>query len=307
MKSFVVMQGHTYHEEKENGFIWAAKQDSSGMPSHSWQRMMEVEKGDLIFHYVKGEILAISVATKGCEIAHRPSNPQHHALWNDPGYFVELEVHELDVPIQIRAKFEEILPLLPIKYSPFQMNGHGNQGYLYPCNEELAVKLLEMIADSNITEIENEQLALAISPVVQTERNPLIPLLAEAESELKAKIRLGEGILRAQMMPLWADQCTICGIDLPIVLRATRSKPWKDCTRDERIDPYNGMLLCANHEILYKTGYIAFDGQGKIHIAEEILEEDYKKFGIHRQMKIARMEQNKSYFKWHKRHIFRKG
>lgn len=75
MKCFMVMQGHTYQEEQEKGFIWAAKQDSSGMPSHSWERMMEVEKGDLIFHYVKGDIVAVSVATTGCEVAYRPSNP----------------------------------------------------------------------------------------------------------------------------------------------------------------------------------------------------------------------------------------
>lgn len=305
MKSFLVMQGHTYQEEKEKGFIWAAKQDSSGMPSHSWQRMTEVNEGDLIFHCVKGDILAVSVATTGCEVAYRPSNPKNHALWNDPGYFVELDYYELEVPIHIREKFEEILPLLPIKYSPFQRNGHGNQGYLYPCNEELAVKLLEIIADSNITRIEDEQLALAIGTVVQTERNPLIPLLAEAESEMKTKMRLGERAFRARMMPLWAHQCTICTIDLPIVLQASRAKPWKDCTSDERIDPYNGMLLCANHAILYKKGYIAFDGQGRIHIATDISEEDYEKFGIHSKMKIARTERNKPYFKWHKRYLFK--
>ncbi len=304
MKCFMVMQGHTYQEEQEKGFIWAAKQDSSGMPSHSWERMMEVEKGDLIFHYVKGDIVAVSVATTGCEVAYRPSNPQNHALWNDPGYFVALDVHELDVPINIQTKLEEISPLLPNKYSPFQANGHGNQGYLYPCHEELSIKLLEIIADSNITKIEDEQLALAIGTVVETERNTLIPLLAEAESELKTKIRLEERTFHARMMPLWAHQCTICGIDLPIVLQATRAKPRKDCTKEERIDPYNGILLCANHAILYKKGYIAFDGQGKIHIAEEMSEENHKKFGIHRQIKIARMEQNKPYIKWHKRYLF---
>lgn len=305
MKSFVVMQGHTYQEEKEHGFIWAAKQDSSGMPSHSWQRMKEVEEGDLIFHYVKGDILAVSVATSGCEVAYRPSNPQNHALWNDKGYFAELDYHELDVPIHIRTKYEEILPLLPIKYSPFQTNGHGNQGYLYPCNEELAIKLLEIIADSNITEVEDEQLELAISTVVQTERNRLIPLLAEAESKMKTKMRLSEQRFRARLMPLWTNQCTICEIDLPILLQASRAKPWKDCTKTERLDRYNGLLLCANHDSLYQKGYIAFDGQGKIHIATEIKEEDYAKFGIHNKMKIARTEQNKSYFKWHKRHLFR--
>lgn len=299
------MQGHTYQEEKELGFIWAAKQDSSGMPSHSWQRMTEVEEGDLIFHYVRGNILAVSVATTGCEVAHRPSNVQNYELWNEKGYFVALDYHELDVPINISAKFKAILPLLPIKYSPFQTNGKGNQGYLYPCNEELAVKLLELIADSNITEVEDEQLELAIGSVVQTERNTLIPLLAEAESEAKTKIRLGNQKFRKNVMPIWEHQCTICGIELPELLKASRSKPWKDSTDLERVNPYNGMILCCNHDALYEKGFIAFDGQGKIHISSEIPEADYEKYGIHNKMKIARTEKNKPFFKWHKRHLFR--
>lgn len=306
MKSFIVMQGHTYQEEKALGFIWAAKQDSSGMPSHSWQRMTEVEEGDLIFHYVRGNILAVSVATTRCEIAKRPINVQNEALWNEQGYLVKLKYHELDVPIHIMSKFETISPLLPIKYSPFQMNGNGNQGYLYPCNEELAVRLLELIADSNMPEVEDEQLEFAINPVVPIEKNTLMPFIAEAESEAKTKIRLGEQKFREKLLPLWAYQCTLCEIELPSLLKASRAKPWKDSTASERIDPYNGVLLCCNHDALYKKGYIAFDGQGRLHISPEIPEEDYVKYGIHRKRKIARKEENKPYFKWHKRHLFRR-
>lgn len=305
MKSFVVMQGHTYQEEKALGFIWAAKQDRSGMPSHSWQRMTEIEAGDLIFHYVRGEFLAVSVATTDCEIRRRPANVENLAEWDQAGYFVALDYHELDVPIHIEEKFDAISPFLPIKYSPFQANGNGNQGYLYPCNEELAVKLLELIADSNITEVEDEQLELAIGTVVELDRNTLIPLLAEAESTMKTKMRLAELKFREKVSPLWNDACILCGIELPALLQASRSKPWKDSTADERIDPYNGVLLCMNHDALYKKGYIAFDGQGRLHISFELEEEDYEKYGIHNKIRIARTEKNKPYFKWHKRHLFK--
>ena len=62
MQSFVVMQGQTYQEEKELGIIWSLQQDSGGKERHSWLRMTEVNEGDRIFHYVKGNIVAISVA-----------------------------------------------------------------------------------------------------------------------------------------------------------------------------------------------------------------------------------------------------
>lgn len=304
MKSFVVMQGHTYQEEKDMGFIWASKLDSIGMTSHSWKRMTEVCEGDRIFHYVKRNIIAVSVATSGCKIAKRPSNIPNNDSWNKEGYLVELDYHELELPVNIPSNFNDILPYLPIKYSPFQRNTDGNQGYLYPCNEELSIKLLELIGDLNIYEVEDVQLELAISTVRPTERNTFIPMIFEAEAEAKTKIRLGRKKFNEKLMPLWERKCTICGIELPALLRASYSKPWKDSTDVERLDVYNGILLCSNHDALYEKGFIAFDGQGKLHISSQIPTEDYEKYGIEPKMRIARKEENKPYFKWHKRHLF---
>ncbi len=301
MQSFIVMQGQTYQEEKELGMIWSRKQASDGSFPHSWLRVMDVNEGDRILHYVKGNIVAISVAKTGCQIAQRPSSESK----DDSGYLVELDYHELEVPVNVRAKFDAILPLLPIKYSPFQADANGNQGYLYPCNEELTIKLLEIISDLNIFRIDEEQLELAMSTVRQTERNTFIPMLAETETEVKTKIRLGRKKFRQGLLPLWAQKCALCEIELPELLRASYSKPWKDSTDVERVDAYNGVLLCRNHNALYENGFIAFDGQGRLHISSQLPEEDYEKYGIQPKMKIARKEQNKPYFKWHKRHLFR--
>lgn len=298
------MQGHTYEEEKELGFIWAAEKDRSGRPSHSWQRLSEVKKGDLVFHYVNGDILAVSLAKANCQMDYKPVAGAHLEQLEEKGYYVELEYYELDVPLSIQSHLDEILPLLPIKYSPFQMNGHGNQGYLYPCNEKLAVKLLGLIADANITEVEDEQLEFAMSAVVPIERNVLLPLLNTAESRVKTKIRHHEQKFRKDLMRLWANQCVLCGIDLPELLKAIRSKPWKDSTDLERIDPYNGLLFCANHAVLYEKGFIAFDGPGKLHISAQVDEAHYAQYGLHKKMKIARQESHKYYLKWHKRHLY---
>ena len=109
---------------------------------------------------------------------------------------VHLNYHELDHPVNVRDHFHEISPLLPIKYSPFQQDGMGNSGYLYPCNEELAIKLLEMISELNIYLTSEEQLEFAIDAIKVTEHNTLIPLIAETELEVKTKIRLGQQYFR---------------------------------------------------------------------------------------------------------------
>lgn len=299
------MQGHTYREEKELGIIWSPQQDKGGNVPHSWRRMTEVKEGDRIFHYVKGLIFAISVANDNYQNAPKPSIMQNHSKWNDEGYLVNLEYHELDVPLNVRTSFNEILPILPIKYSAFQQNGDGNQGYLYPCNEELAIKLLDLISDLNIYQVDQEQLELSIDDVRRTERNTLVPIIAETESEVKTKIRLGQQKFRKYLTPLWDHKCALCSIDLPELLRASHSKPWKDSTNEERLDPYNGVLLCCNHDAMYDKGLIAFDGQGRLHISSLIIEADYVKYNIIPKMKIARHEENKHYFKWHKRNVFK--
>lgn len=78
MKSFVVMQGHTYQEEKELGIIWSPQEDRGGNVPHSWLRMTEVVAGDRVFHYVRGYIVAISVAITECKTASKPSEFRRH-------------------------------------------------------------------------------------------------------------------------------------------------------------------------------------------------------------------------------------
>ncbi|WP_026691805.1 HNH endonuclease [Peribacillus kribbensis] len=305
MSSFIVMQGHTYEIDRDLGIIWIPKTDKGGNTPHSWGRMKEVKKGDQIFHYVKGNIVAISIARGGCIEAVKPSTEDEES-GNTDGYLVHLSYHELEKPVHVRDHFDQIAPLLPLKYSPFQPNSDGNQGYLYPCHEELAIKLLELMSELNIYLVSDEQLEFSIEEVKRTEHNTLIPVLAETESEVQTKLRLGQQKFRRDLMPLWNGQCVLCGISLPELLQASHAKPWKDSTNSERIDPYNGVLLCSNHHALYQNGFIAFDGQGRLHISSEISEEDYVTFGIEPKTRIKIYPDNKVYVKWHKRNVFRK-
>ena len=132
-----------------------------------------------------------------------------------------------------------------------------------------------------------------------------MPMIAETEAEVKTKIRLGQQKFKKGLGPLWDHNCALCDIELSALLRASHSKPWKDSTDAERIDPYNGLLLCCNHDALYDKGYIAFDGQGQLQVSSHKTEVDYEKYFISG-TKIARSVENKSYFKWHKKNIYKK-
>lgn len=299
MNYYIVMQGHTYEEDKAASMIWSSQVDKGGNTPHSWSRLKEVQQDDRIFHCVKGKIVAISIAQSDGEEGPNPLDAK------EAGVFVRLDYYELERPLTIKQYFHELKQLMPVKYAPFKQNGDGNQGYLYPCNEELAIKLLHIISDTNIYQIEEQQLELAIGTVVRTERNALIPVITETEATARRTMRLVNKEFTKIVSPLWNDKCALCGIELPELVRASHAKPWRECTTEERLDPYNGLLLCRNHESLYKNGYITFDGTGKIHISDRIPTMNYAMYDLHAKMRVLRTENNKPYFRWHRKYIFK--
>lgn len=297
MNIFIVMQGETYHEEKNAGILWTPQIDKSGMVPHSWNRMQELKKGDRVFHYVKGDIVAISMVMRDCYKGEMPGK-------NIDAFIAKAEYRELDSPLPVREHFEEIQPLLPQKYSPFQEDASGNSGYLYPCNEELAMQLLELISSLNVFTVEEEQLELAIEVVRRTVHNPLMILIAEMELEIKTKVRRYRAQYRENLQPLWQNGCALCGIAIEETLAASLAKPWKDSTDMERLDPFNGVLLCRNHAALFDAGLITFTGGGSIRIASRIAEHDYALYSLEKSAKLAVSPEHAPYFRWHKRNVF---
>ncbi|MBD8015455.1 MULTISPECIES: HNH endonuclease [Planococcus] len=303
MNSYIVMQGDTYQEECAAGVLWTPQVDKSGMVPHSWNRMQELKKGDLVFHYVKGFLVAISRIR---EDFHKGTKPKHadEQGGSEPAFIARTAYRELDVPLSIKGSFQEIEPLLPTKYSAFQEDANGNSGYLYPCNEELAMKFLELISSLNVFTLEMEQLELSMEVIKKTAHNPLLSLIAEAELEIKTKMRRGKEQFRESLLPLWNGECPICGIAIEEVLTATHAKPWKDSSDSERLDPFNGILLCANHASLYSAGYIAFTGGGRLHISSRIPEEDYPVYRLRKNLKVPVSAEHAPYLRWHKRIVF---
>lgn len=302
MNSFIVMQGETYQQEKKLGILWSPQKDKSGMVPHSYKRMTEVKKGDRILHYVRGAIVAISRTAEDCLEATRPYLLDGET--SATGYKVVTEYRELETPVVIHEHMDELAPFLPRKYAAFQADGSGNPGYLYPCNEELLLKLLEIISMLNVYAVEEEQLELAIEVVRRTDHHPLVTLIAETVLEARTKLERSEQQFQKGIMPMWNRQCQVCGVKLDVLLKASYAKPWKDSVDAERIDPFNGLVLCSNHDALYRSGYIAINPSGNVQISKKLSEEDYTLYGLAKKLKVAVFPENELYFRWHKRNIF---
>lgn len=304
VNGFIVMQGETYTEEKKAGILWSPQKDKSGSVPHSYRRMKEVEKGDRIFHYVKGFIVAISVAEDNCTEVAKPKISGFSKYGNNSGYLVMADYHELENPLSIGKHIESIKQYLPVKYSAFQSDGTGNPGYLFPCNEELTLQFLDLISLQNINIPDIEQLELAIEVVRRSEHNPLINLIAETEMAAKMKMRRGREEVRKKMLEVWHHRCPVCGIELDALLKASPSKPWKDSTDQERMDPFNGLLLCSNHDAMYSQGLITFNGRGKLMVSNDIPETSFDTNRLEKGKNILMWPKNRPYFVWHKKYIF---
>lgn len=62
--------------------------------------------------------------------------------------------------------------------------------------------------------------------------------------------------------------------------------------------------MCPNHDRLFDQGWISFDDNGKIIIADEMSQEDRIFMNVNKDMKITLSEKNKIYLQYHRSNIF---
>ena len=138
-----------------------------------------------------------------------------------------------------------------------------------------------------------EQLASEIEPEKRTEIETLI------------KARLGQGIFRQNVLEQYPS-CPLTGLDIQPLLIASHIKPWSVCNNNERLDPFNGLMLAPHIDALFDKGLITFDTDGTIKISPKIDPKNQKRLGISSSMKLKIRSKSKKYFEYHRNHVFQK-
>lgn len=86
-----------------------------------------------------------------------------------------------------------------------------------------------------------------------------------SEVYVKVKSRgIAQLVFRRAVMKAYEGQCAFCKTTWTELLQASHIKPWVACNSNERIDVRNGILLCANHHLLFDTGILSVDNKYKI-------------------------------------------
>lgn len=82
----------------------------------------------------------------------------------------------------------------------------------------------------------------------------------------KVKVRgIVQKIFRNTLLNIYDYKCAFCGLSFADALEAAHIIPWSLASKSERLDPANGILLCAVHHKLFDAGLITITESYKIH------------------------------------------
>jgi hypothetical protein len=123
-----VNQGATFDQERAGSYLWAPQSVAGGRVLGHHTNVAHLRPGDLVLHYAKGMVRAISVVREPAREASRPAELPSES-WGNDGYQAEVDYFDAPTPIAL----EEI----PAAWrddtaGPFTRHGGVKQGYLFP-------------------------------------------------------------------------------------------------------------------------------------------------------------------------------
>ncbi len=128
--------------------------------------------------------------------------------------------------------------------------------------------------------------------------------LDKTEQEQIVVSRLGQGNFRRNVIRLWGS-CSVTGLQSVTLLRASHIKPWKDSNNQERLNPFNGLLLIPDYDFLFDRGYITFKNNGSVLISQKLSPFARKVFDIDDDLQLRNVfPENKEYLDFHRSEVF---
>jgi hypothetical protein len=299
MNFWWVNQGDTFEQAKNLRILWAPRVNKLGRKEPSWETLLLVRKGDVIFHFAKKKLRGISVAESESRIAE--IRIRDKGQWEDLGREIEVipqnfdfTVDLEDIPMDLRVASKNGVG------TPFDTGGKVKQGYLYGLSSEVAefiVKRLDLVDESG--------------------PDPLGELISMLKGDFSGGTdrvssgtsRREQGALRQRLLrQRLRAPCGICGRTLSEgLLWAAHIKPRKDCSEEERLDVNVAMLACVlGCDALFGKGIIYVDVAGVVRLASNrVAEDDLLAFVERLEGKTAGAfsESSKSYFDWHRENV----
>ncbi|MCK9538499.1 HNH endonuclease [Dokdonella sp.] len=298
----------TRDHEVQGGYIWSPYRNANGAFNQTYENMRHVREGDTVFSFAHGRIGAVGSVTAAATPSPKPLEfGSIGDYWSDEGWLVEVEFIDVPRPLKPTTHLDAIGPLLPIKHSPIQKNGHGNQGcYLAGISNALG-HLLMALTEADELNLghgfgvrEAEPDGRLLEELHQIESDPTVPYTQRVQL---AKARIGQGLFRKRVILL--DQvCRVTGVSDKRVLIASHIKAWKDSSNAERISGYNGVLLSPHVDALFDEHLMSFEDDGRMHVHLSLPEEVLDRWSIDPNRRVKPFRPEQADFLAHHRSVF---
>ena len=265
MKFWWVNHKQTVKKELGGGYIWSPKANKLGHFNQGYYNLTLVSPGDVIFSYAYTMIRAVGIVETQCAASAIPDEfGRTGEQWNPDGYLVKIFWMELDQPLSPKSVIEQFQHLLPVKHSPLQQNGNGNQSiYLAEISAALGETFLGLIARTNtdvIDSLDDVQTRLIANAA---EKEIIEAPIRETEKTQLIKARIGQGIYRQNLLKI-ENRCRLTGANDIKFLIASHIKPWRLSDNVEKLDGNNGLLLSPHVDCLFDKGWLSFRNNGDV-------------------------------------------
>ncbi len=153
------------------------------------------------------------------------------------------------------------------------------------------------------------QLSKALpNELLHTFEKQVAALPKTTEAERLVVQRVGQNLFRDGLLDLWEGRCSVTGLAVPELLRASHIKPWAYCASDaERLDVYNGLLLAPHLDAAFDRGFITVQDDGVITVSATLDAEARAIVGLEKPLQLYGLaDGHRVYLPWHRERVFRK-
>lgn len=299
----------TRDHEVQGGYLWSPMRNADGRRNQTYENMRLVKPGDVVFSYAFGRIGAMGQATEAASVCPKPIEFGNvGGYWSDEGWLVNVYFTPAPKPLRPKDHIAAIAPLLPVKYSPIQKSGDGNQScYLAGISDALGHLLFALLGveakpafASTLFVHEIEPSAEILDDLHEIEEDATVP---ETQRLQLSKARIGQGLFRKRVM-LLDPHCRVTGVDDPRLLIASHIKPWRDANNSERISGYNGIMLSPHVDALFDERFISFEDDGKILVHASLPRDVLERWSIDPTVNVGSFHEQQSVFLKHHRKLF---
>lgn len=299
MNYWWVSQNQTYRAEATGGYLWSPKTNADGSRSQHYDFMREIRPYDLVFSYVGGKIKSVGIALSEAYTSQKPQEfGKRGQVWNAEGWRVDIDYHEVLVEVSPKDDWDHISKLLPSKYSPLNKDGNGAQAYLFKIGEPLAMRLITLtstlVPDKPVLELSKIDFRAEEQEIIVDQA------LRETQKVQLVQARRGQGTFRNRVK-IVERECRITHVSEEKLLVASHIKPWDSSDNEERLNGNNGLFLSPHVDKLFDKGFISFERDGDLMVADSLNRDVLKKWSIDPKQRYGKFNADQNYFLEHHR------